>query len=57
MPADPPRALNSPQTDFIIKWMSRITSILYKRTNGRIGGTFLKGSPVAPADDDRTQDR
>lgn len=47
MPAKPPRALNSPQTDFIIKWMSRITSILYKRTNGRIGGTFLNGSPVA----------
>ena len=47
MPANPPRALNSPQTDFIIKWMSRITSVLYKRTNGKLGGTFLKGAPVA----------
>lgn len=47
MAAGPPRALNSPQTDFIIKWMSRITSTLYRRTNGKIGGKFLKGSPVA----------
>jgi len=47
MPAEPPRALNSPQTDFIIKWMSRLTAMVYRRTNGRIGGKFLKGSPVA----------
>lgn len=47
MPTNPPPALNSPQTDFIIKWMSRITSTLYKRTNGKVGGRFLKGAPVA----------
>ena len=47
MPANPPRALNSPRTDHVMKWMSRITSALYKRTNGKIGGKFLKGSPVA----------
>jgi F420H(2)-dependent quinone reductase len=45
--ASPPRALNSPQTTRIIKWMSRITTFIYKKTDGKVGGKFLKGSPVA----------
>lgn len=47
MPKPPPRGLNSPQTDTIIKWMSRIQTWLYKRTAGRLGGKFLQGAPVA----------
>ena len=42
-----PRGLNSPQTNTIIKWMSRAQTWVYKKTNGRIGGTFLQGAPVA----------
>ena len=45
--ANPPRALNSPQTKHIIKWMSRINTVLYKKTDGKVGGKFLKGAPVA----------
>lgn len=47
MAASPPRGLNSPQTKHIIKWMSRVNTFLYKKTNGRVGGKFLKGAPVA----------
>lgn len=42
-----PRGLNSPQTNKIIKWMSRATAWAYKRTDGKIGGKFLQGAPVA----------
>lgn len=42
-----PRGLNSPQTNTIIKWMSRAQSWIYRKTDGRIGGTFLQGAPVA----------
>ena len=47
MPASPPKGLNSPQTKQIIKWMSRANTWLYKKTDGKIGGKFLKGAPVA----------
>ena len=47
MPANAPRGLDAPYTKFIIKWMSRITASVYKRTGGRIGGKFLQGAPVA----------
>lgn len=46
-PKPPPKGLNSPQTTTFIKWMSRAQSWVYKKTNGRIGGTFLQGAPVA----------
>lgn len=46
-PKPPPRALNSPQVGTIIKWMSRAQTWLYRKTDGRIGGTFLQGAPVA----------
>jgi F420H(2)-dependent quinone reductase len=42
-----PRYLNSPFTDFFIKWMSRINTFLYRRGGGEgLGGTFAK-APVA----------
>jgi deazaflavin-dependent oxidoreductase (nitroreductase family) len=47
MPASPPKGLNSPQTKKFIKWMSRANTWLYKKTDGKIGGKFLKGAPVA----------
>jgi len=48
MPAKPPpKGLNSPQTKHIIKWMSRANTWVYKKTNGKIGGKFLQGAPVA----------
>jgi F420H(2)-dependent quinone reductase len=46
MPKSPPRNLNSPYTDFFIKWMARGNTWLYKLTGGRLGGTFQK-APVA----------
>ena len=46
-PKPPPRGLNSPQTNTIIKWMSRAQSWVYRKTNGRLAGTFLQGAPVA----------
>lgn len=42
-----PKSLNSPQTKFIIKWMSRIQTFLYKKSGGKIAGSFLQGAPVA----------
>jgi F420H(2)-dependent quinone reductase len=42
-----PRGLNSPQTNTIIKWMSRAQTWIYRKTDGRLGGTFLQGAPVA----------
>ncbi|ABL06154.1 conserved hypothetical protein [Mycobacterium ulcerans Agy99] len=47
MPKSPPRFLNSPYTDFFIKWMSRINTFMYRRNDGEgLGGTFQK-IPVA----------
>jgi len=46
-PKPPPRGLNSPQTTTIIKWMSRVQSWVYRKTDGRLAGTFLQGAPVA----------
>ena len=46
-PKPPPRGLNSPQTNTIIKWMSRVQGWVYRKTDGRIGGKFLQGAPVA----------
>ena len=42
-----PKGLNSPRTKTIIKWMSRANTWIYKKTDGRIGGKFLQGAPVA----------
>jgi deazaflavin-dependent oxidoreductase (nitroreductase family) len=45
--ANPPRALNSASTGVLIKWMSRVNTLAYKVSGGRVGGTFLQGAPVA----------
>jgi deazaflavin-dependent oxidoreductase (nitroreductase family) len=46
-PKSPPQFLNSPFTDFIIKWMSRINTVMYRRSGGEgLGGTFQK-IPIA----------
>ena len=42
-----PKSLNSPSTKVIIKWMSRIQTFLYKRSGGKVAGSFLQGAPVA----------
>lgn len=48
MPAKPPpKGLNTPTTKRIIKWMSRATTWIYQKTDGKIGGKFLQGAPVA----------
>ena len=41
-----PRHLNSPWADSFIKWMSRANTWIYRRSNGRLGGTVQK-APVA----------
>jgi deazaflavin-dependent oxidoreductase (nitroreductase family) len=43
----PPKSLNSPTTKVIIKWMSRAQTFLYKRSGGKVAGSFLQGAPVA----------
>lgn len=47
VPKPRPRGLDSPRTETIIKWMSRAQTWLYRKTGGRLGGTFLQGAPVA----------
>jgi deazaflavin-dependent oxidoreductase (nitroreductase family) len=47
VPKPAPKGLNSPQTNTIIKWMSRAQTFVYKKTDGKIGGKFLQGAPVA----------
>ena len=47
MPTERPKGLDSPLTKFIIKWMSRGQTALYKVSKGRIAGSFLEGAPVA----------
>lgn len=42
-----PRGLDSPQSNTIIKWMSRGQTWLYRKTDGKLGGKFLQGAPVA----------
>jgi deazaflavin-dependent oxidoreductase (nitroreductase family) len=43
MPKPPPRFLNSPFTDFFIKWMSRLNTVVYRRGGGEgLGGKFQK---------------
>jgi deazaflavin-dependent oxidoreductase (nitroreductase family) len=39
-----PRALNSKQTEFFIKWMSRVNTWAYKTTGGKLGASWRLGS-------------
>ena len=47
MPKPRPKGIDSPVSKFIIKWMSRGQTALYRATNGKIAGSFLEGAPVA----------
>ncbi|MGV0051761.1 nitroreductase family deazaflavin-dependent oxidoreductase [Mycobacterium colombiense] len=46
MPKPKPRSLNAPWVGFIIKWMAKGNTWIYKLSNGKFGGTFQK-APVA----------
>ncbi|CPR11188.1 AclJ protein [Mycobacterium bohemicum DSM 44277] len=46
MPKEKPRSLNSPWVGLIIKYMAKGNAWIYRRSNGRLGGTFGK-APVA----------
>ncbi len=46
-PKPRPRGLDSPQSNTVIKWMSKSQAWLYRKTDGRLGGKFLQGAPVA----------
>ena len=39
-----PRGLDSPLTEVFIKWMSRINTVVYKATGGRLGAKWRLGS-------------
>jgi deazaflavin-dependent oxidoreductase (nitroreductase family) len=41
-----PRNLNAPWATLFIKWMARANTWIYRRSNGKLGGTVQK-SPVA----------
>ena len=41
-----PPALNSPRFTFFLKWLGRANTWIYRRSNGKLGGTMQK-SPVA----------
>ncbi len=38
--------LNAPSTGTVIKWMSRAQTWIFKKTNGKFGNKFLRGSEV-----------
>ncbi|WP_407689778.1 nitroreductase family deazaflavin-dependent oxidoreductase [Mycobacterium sp. HUMS_1102779] len=46
MPKEKPRSLNSPWVGLIIKYMAKGNAWIYRRSNGKLGGTFGK-APVA----------
>jgi F420H(2)-dependent quinone reductase len=47
MPKSPPPFMNTPYSDFFIKWVSRLNTWMYRRGGGEgLGGTFQK-IPVA----------
>lgn len=46
MPKSKPRALNAPWVTVFMKWMGKANTWIYRRTNGKLGGTF-QNAPVA----------
>ncbi|MEY8014086.1 nitroreductase family deazaflavin-dependent oxidoreductase [Mycobacterium servetii] len=46
MPKEKPRSLNSPWVGLIIKYMAKGNAWIYRRSNGKLGGTF-GNAPVA----------
>jgi F420H(2)-dependent quinone reductase len=47
MPKPPPRYLDKPYTDFLIKWMSRLNTFMYRRGGGDGLGSTFQNIPVA----------
>ncbi|QLL07032.1 nitroreductase family deazaflavin-dependent oxidoreductase [Mycobacterium vicinigordonae] len=47
MPKSRPRFLNSPFTDFFMKWMARLNTWMYRRNGGEGMGSTFQNSPVA----------
>ena len=45
MPKPRPKGIDSPVSKFIIKWMSRGQTALYRATNGKIAGRFKSKLP------------
>jgi deazaflavin-dependent oxidoreductase (nitroreductase family) len=46
MPKSKPPALNAPWVTFFMKWMGKGNTWIYRRTNGKLGGT-IQNAPVA----------
>ena len=47
MPKSPPPFLNSRYSDVLIKWMSKINTFMYRRSDGEGFGSNFQGIPVA----------
>src|SRR3712207_1517713 len=47
MPKSRPRFMDTPAADFFIKWMSRLNTYLYRRSDGEGFGSDFQGIPVA----------
>jgi deazaflavin-dependent oxidoreductase (nitroreductase family) len=47
MPKSPPPYLNKPYADFLIKWMSRINTFMYRRGGGEGLGSTFQNIPIA----------
>ena len=41
-----PPGLDMPHARFLVKWMSRLNTWVYQKSDGKIGGRFLRGAPV-----------
>ncbi len=52
-----PRFMDSKPADFFIKWMSKINTFMYRRSDGEGFGSNFSGHPGGAADHDRAQDR
>ena len=47
MPKSPPRFHDTPYVDFLIKWMSRLNTLMYRRNGGEGIGCTFQNIPVA----------
>lgn len=47
MPKPRPRFMDTPASELVVKWMSRINTFLYRRSGGEGLGSTFQGIPVA----------
>jgi F420H(2)-dependent quinone reductase len=47
MPKSPPPYLDKPYADFLIKWMSRLNTFMYRRGGGEGLGSTFQNIPIA----------